>query len=187
VRVVGADDDTIRVSGTAICYSPWTTIYDEDGPFQERFVKTAADSVLDDGSERFLLLGHDWNKPLASTHAGNLWLKNDLQGLQMAADLDASSPTVRDVASSIASGVLRGMSFCFVAAPEGDLWSPDLTRRTVSKLVELPEVTLTPRPAYPQTSVALRDQQLLRRDVLRARGERLRREARIAHVHREYR
>jgi HK97 family phage prohead protease len=179
LRIVGAGDDTIRVSGTAIVYSPWTTIHDSDGPFQERVMPTAIDSILGDGTERFLLLNHDWKFPLASTHAGNLQLRNTPDGLQMAADLDAGNPTVQHVASSIHNGTMRGMSFAFTLDHDhGDTWNPNMTRRTITRFRDVPEVTICARPAYPTTNVKV-VRAIQRVEELRERGERLRRHEEI--------
>jgi uncharacterized protein len=186
LRVVGSDDATARVSGTAIVYSPWTTIYGEPpGPFRERVMRSAYDAVetLRQGEDRHLLYQHDWSvPPLASVRAGTLHLRNTEHGLLMAADLPLDRPLVRELLPSIRSGGLNGMSFAFLVDPAGgEEWDDDMTHRTITRFLDVPEVTLTPTPAYPQTSVQVERARTRRRAEL-ARARRSRRELDIARI-----
>lgn len=124
-----------------------------------------------DLSDVYLVYAHDPNQPLARVDAGTLKLKVDDEGLYFEATLP-NTTLANDVLENIRVGNIKGMSFMFTAAE--DKWElsnepgkPDI--RHVTKIDEVFEITITPLPAYDDTSIAIAS-----RDAQRANGYSLR-------------
>ena len=65
--------------------------------------------------------------------------------------------TARDLLVSVERGDIRGASFAFSIAPQGDRWQVQGDQVTRDLLdVDLHEITITATPAYPDTEVARR-------------------------------
>ncbi len=102
------------------------------------------------------LFDHERRSILGRVSAGTLRLQEDARGLAFELDLPDTS-TGRDLAVLVQRGDISGCSFGFVVPPGGDRWE----RRDGKPLrelrdVQLHEVTITPTPAYADTSVARR-------------------------------
>lgn len=67
-----------------------------------------------------LLSGHDYEKPLASTEAGNLSLSNGDDALEIEATLDADTTWARDFLAAHKAGLIRGLSPGFRVPVGGD-------------------------------------------------------------------
>lgn len=109
---------------------------------------------------------------LGRRSSGTLRLSEDSRGLHFEVDLP-NTTTARDLAVSVERGDIRGASFAFTTAQNGDRWNVngDLVTRDLLD-VDLHEITITPTPAYPDTEVAKRALATLstpRRGVLLAR------------------
>jgi len=124
-----------------------------------------------DLSDVYLVYAHDPNQPLARVDAGTLKLKVDDEGLYFESTLP-NTTLANDVLENIRVGNIKGMSFMFTAAE--DKWElsnepgkPDI--RHVTKIDEVFEITITPLPAYDDTSIAIAS-----RDAQRANGYSLR-------------
>lgn len=104
----------------------------------------------------YLIYGHDFNNVLARMDAGTLELSIDKTGLLFRATLP-NTTLANDVLENIRVGNIRGMSFGFTVADEsweyGKNDDPDVRR--VKQIDELFEITLTPIPAYKDTTVAI--------------------------------
>lgn len=111
------------------------------------------------------LVHHMPHLVLGRRSAGTLRLSEDSKGLAFEIDLPDTA-TARDLAVSVERGDITGCSFGFVARKGGDRWE---TRagRTIRELldVELHEITVTPTPAYPDTTVARRALEALQRPL----------------------
>lgn len=93
---------------------------------------------------------------LGRRSAGTLRLSEDSKGLEFEIDMPDTT-TARDLAVSVERGDIKGASFGFTVAPQGDRWQVQGDRVTRDLLdVELHEITITPSPAYPDTEVARR-------------------------------
>lgn len=101
------------------------------------------------------LWNHDEGKLLGRTSSGTLRLSIDERGL--AYDLDLPDTSVgRDVAALTARGDVTGSSFGFrTLADEWHKDENDVVTRTLLQ-VDLVDVSPVARPAYPDTSAALR-------------------------------
>lgn len=149
LRAVKNDDGTTTVSGTAIVFNqPSQPI-----PFIEYISRDALDDV--DFSKTLLLYAHDYNKILARADSGTLTTKIDDLGLHFTAKLPDTT-LANDVRKDIQAGNLKGCSFGFTIVPNGDRYDTDSKGQTihyVDKIDSVSELTITPIPAYNQTSV----------------------------------
>ena len=149
LRAVKNQDGTTTVSGTAIVFNqPSQPI-----PFIEYIDRHALDDV--DFSKTLLLYAHDYNKILAREDSGTLTTKIDDSGLHFVAKLPDTT-LANDVREDINAGNLKGCSFGFTIADGGDRYDTDSKGQTihyVDKIDSVSELTITPIPAYNQTSV----------------------------------
>ena len=149
LRAVKNNDGTTTVSGTAIVFNqPSQPI-----PFIEYISRDALDDV--DFSQTLLLYAHDYNKILARADSGTLSTKIDDSGLRFTAKLPDTT-LANDVREDINAGNLKGCSFGFTIADGGDHYDTDSKGQTihyVDKIDSVSELTITPIPAYNQTSV----------------------------------
>lgn len=104
----------------------------------------------------YLIYGHEFNNVLARKDAGTLELSIDKTGLLFKATLP-NTTLANDVLENIRVGNIQGMSFGFTVSDEsweyGKNDDPDI--RHVKQIDELFEITLTPIPAYKDTTVAI--------------------------------
>ena len=149
LRAVKNQDGTTTVSGTAIVFNqPSQPI-----PFIEYISRDALNDV--DFSKTLLLYAHDYNKILARADSGTLTTKIDDSGLHFTAKLPDTT-LANDVRKDIQAGNLKGCSFGFTIADGGDRYDTDSKGQTihyVDKIDSVSELTITPIPAYNQTSV----------------------------------
>lgn len=149
LRASKNDDGTTTISGYAVTFNqPSQPI-----PFIEYISDNALDDV--DFSKTLLLYGHDFNKILARADSHTLNIKVDQHGLLFTATL-ADTTLANDVREDIIAGNLKGCSFGFNIAPNGDSWDTDKDGNTihyVNKISDVAELTITPIPAYTSTSV----------------------------------
>ncbi|MDD1400986.1 phage major capsid protein [Limosilactobacillus reuteri] len=149
LRAVKNDDGTTTVSGTAIVFNqPSQPI-----PFIEYISRDALNDV--DFSKTLLLYAHDYNKILARADSGTLTTKIDDLGLHFTAKLPDTT-LANDVRKDIQAGNLKGCSFGFTIADGGDRYDTDSKGQTihyVDKIDSVSELTITPIPAYTETSV----------------------------------
>jgi HK97 family phage major capsid protein/HK97 family phage prohead protease len=165
-RTVNIDLQDARISGNTL--SGYAAIYDSPSePIEERgrrWVETIARGAFDDvlaaSPDVYLSLNHSPSSALART-PDTLRLYSEERGLRFEADL-GDGPTAQDVRDAVRRGVLKGASFRFVAAPDGDTWSrgsDGTERRTLTKVGRLVDVSLATSPAYPAAPpVELRSQ-----------------------------
>lgn len=175
-----ADGDGRTVSGYAIMFDKPSQ---DLGGFIEYIDNGALKDVNFDGV--YLVYAHDMNQPLARVDAGTLKLKVDDKGLFFKATLP-NTTVANDVLENIRVGNIKGMSFAFTT--KADKWtfgkngSPDI--RHVTVIDEVFEVTITPLPAYQDTSIAISS-----RDASKpayGKRERLRDELAIIRVRKEF-
>lgn len=102
------------------------------------------------------LYDHERRSILGRVSAGTLRLHEDAHGL--AFELDLPDTTVgRDLAVLVQRGDVAGCSFGFVVPEGGDHWNTRADKMVRElREVRLHEITITPQPAYPDTTVAMR-------------------------------
>lgn len=148
------DDGTTTISGYAVTFNQSSQLIPAK-PIS--FIEYIDDHALDDVdfSRTLLLYCHDFNKILARADSNTLNIKVDQHGLFFTAKL-ADTTLANDVREDIIAGNLKGCSFGFNVAPNGDSWDTDNdgnTIRYVNKISNVAELTITPIPAYTSTSV----------------------------------
>ena len=123
------------------------------GNFTEYIDQNALNGV--DLSNVLLLYSHDFSNILARADAGTLQTSIQPDGLHFNAQLP-DTQLGHDTYINILNGNIKGMSFGFNIAPDGDSWSVNSqgnTIHTIHKIGQVFELSLTPIPAYTETSV----------------------------------
>lgn len=100
------------------------------------------------------LKSHDTARVVGRTGAGTLNLREDDKGVAFENQLPDTTDG-NDIAVSVDRGDIPGMSFGFTSRQEEWDYSGDLPHRTVIE-ADLYEITYTPCPVYPDTTVGLR-------------------------------
>lgn len=146
-------DEGRTVEGYAAVFNQPTMI----GKVEEVVAPGAFEGRMDD--DVVALFNHDMNMPLARSNngEGTLHLRVDEHGLYYRFELGNQS-YAQDLAESIKRGDVRGSSFGFVVR-EDDYEKKDdgSYRRTIRSLARIADVSPVVNPAYPQTSVKMRD------------------------------
>src|SRR5690606_18413162 len=115
------------------------------------------------------LWNHNSDFPLGSMKNGTLKLEEDDKGLRFELELPDTT-WGRDAAESIRRGDTDGMSFGFeVVKDEWDNSDPKNVIRTLVE-VNLIEISPTPFPAYPSTSVSVRTAEEVYAEFVQANG-----------------
>lgn len=110
-----------------------------------------------DWSKTLLLYDHEFSNILARVDAGNLDIEVKKDGVYFQATLN-NSTLANDVFNDIASGNVKGCSFGFNIAKGGDDWDildDGTPLHIVTKIETIPELSLTPVPAYTQTNASI--------------------------------
>lgn len=150
IRAVDNQDGTYTVSGYAVVFNQPSNPM----PFIEYIGRDALNNV--DFSKTFLLYAHDYNKVLARADSGTLKTQIDDKGLKFTAQIPDTT-LGSDIFKNIKAGNVKGCSFSFKISNGGDRWNTrnDLTTvHYVDKIDTVRELTLTPIPAYEETSVS---------------------------------
>lgn len=155
IQVVKRDDtnEPKQIQGYAILFNSYSANL---GGFIEVVKPSAMNGV--DLSQVQLIYGHENNSILARADSGSLELKVDEKGLFFVATL-ADTSLANDVYADILAGNLKGMSFGFTIANDGDDWifdEGDTAIHVVNQIDEVFELTVTPNPAYQDTSVTVK-------------------------------
>lgn len=148
------EDGTVRVSGYA-------SVFDKPsenlGGFVERIKPGAfTETLKENRSDPRLLWDHNSQYVLGRRSAGTLVLEEDAKGLRFEATLPDTT-YARDLAVLMERGDVREMSFGFNVIRDAwfDVDKPIMKRDVLE--VRLIEISIVSFPAYPQTSVKLRD------------------------------
>lgn len=144
-----ANDGSHIISGTAVVFDQPS----EPMPFIEYVSPLAFKNV--DFSAVQLLYNHDFSSILARVDAGSLKISVDTKGLNFTATLP-DTQLGNDTFTNIQNGNLQGLSFGFTIAD--DSWGLDKDGNevhTINQIDQLFELSLTPIPAYPETSVGI--------------------------------
>lgn len=123
--------------------------------FYEIIKPEAVDGI--DWSKTLLLYDHEFSNILARVDAKNLTINVKEDGVYFQATLN-NSTLANDVYNDIKSGNVKGCSFGFNIAEGGDDWdftSDGTPLHIVTKIETIPELSLTPVPAYQQTSASV--------------------------------
>lgn len=153
----GAAIEGRQLIGLAAPFGSETRIAD----FRERIEAGAFAASLASGADILALADHDPAKVLGRTSTGTLQLRETSEGLEYRLTLPETT-VGNDLRALAARGDLGGVSFGFRAIR--DSWAGEV--RTLHE-VELHEVSIVQAwPAYPTTTVSLRNRQSGERDRL---------------------
>ncbi len=139
-------------------------------PRKEQFAPGAFRYTVENEQEVHLLVGHSFDRPLASRGAGTLHLTDTDDALTFAADIAPELEEVgyvRDVLAGLAAGLIVGISPGFRIPPERTVPNAEAVEeedpaegmaliRTIFEAV-LFELSLVTRPAYSETQVEARN------------------------------
>jgi HK97 family phage prohead protease len=157
VTASGDGSGRLKVVGHASVYnSPSVEMRSRLGSFVEYISPGAFDDVLSRSPSVVFNWDHDSRWPLASTDAGTLELRATDTGLRYYASVTPTS-YAEDLRSLMADGVVRGSSFSFTVAKNGEEWTSDGDRvlRTITRVQDLYDVCVCVSPAYPDADAAL--------------------------------
>ena len=144
------ESGTRQLSGYAVAFNQPS----QPLPFTEYISPHAFDDV--DFSQVRLLYAHDFNNILARVDSGTLSLKTDDKGLFFVADIPDTT-LGNDVYTNVENGNIKGLSFNAQIDPNnGDMWEQGADGKvihTINHFASLAEISLTPIPAYTETSV----------------------------------
>lgn len=144
------ESGTRQLSGYAVAFNQPS----QPLPFTEYISPHAFDNV--DFSQVRLLYAHDFNNILARVDSGTLSLKTDDKGLFFVADIPDTT-LGNDVYTNVENGNIKGLSFNAQIDPNnGDSWEQGADGKvihTINHFASLAEISLTPIPAYTETSV----------------------------------
>jgi HK97 family phage prohead protease len=143
---------------------PFNSKSEDLGNFREVFAPTAFDKIVGrhrndprGGMDVVALFDHV-GQPIGRTTNDTLKLAISERGL--AYSISPPDTTLgRDIVTLVRRGDLYGASFAFSVAPGGEQWTQEADGsavRTISEVGNLYDVSVVTRPAYPQSSAALR-------------------------------
>jgi len=151
VETRSEDDSSTNLSGYAIVFGqPSQNL----GGFIEYIDRNALDSV--DLSSVQLLYNHNFDNILARSDSSTLSLSIDDKGLFFNAKIP-NTTIGNDVIENVRCGNLKGCSFGFTIS--GNSWDDldaDTSIRHITQVERLYELSITPMPAYKETSVSQR-------------------------------
>jgi HK97 family phage prohead protease len=145
-------DGEVRMSGYAAVFDRLSL---DLGGFRERVARGAFDHVLKRDPDVLLLWDHDTKRVLAGTNNGSLELRSDSHGLRLEARV-APFSCANDLRLGMETGLIRQASFAFTGQDDDwDTGPGGTVTRTIRKVKDLFDVTVTAQGAYPETSAAL--------------------------------
>lgn len=147
------DGQSMTVAGHAAVFD---RISHDLGGFREKVDRHAFDAVLDSDPDVHFLWDHDTRFVLARTRNKTLDLRLDPQGLHYWARV-APTSYAKDLEILMERGDIDQASFAFTV--EEDDWEmdeEDYPLRTIKRVGNLFDVTVTAKGAYPQTDSSLR-------------------------------
>lgn len=148
LRSSNVDSSIGQIEGYAIVWdTPSTNL-----PFTEIIQEGALDGV--DLSKTIALYDHDFANVLGRADADTLELNVDEHGLHFVLEIPDTT-LGHDVYTNIKNGNLRGLSFRFTIADNGERWQHvnGQPTRVISKIETMREISLVSVPAYDDTSV----------------------------------
>ena len=161
LRVSRDGDELPKIEGYAAVFNKDS----EDMGFIERIAPGAFKNALKTSDVR-ALFNHDSNIILGRKSAGTLELKEDKKGLFMSVT-PPDTQLIRDmVLSPIERGDVTQQSFGFnIKADEWKDMDKETPIRTITEVNELFDVSPVTFPAYPDTEVALRSLDNIKKDA----------------------
>jgi len=152
IRLIAEDEKQPVIRGYAAMFEKWS---EDLGGFVEQIARGAFQKSLKSDDIR-ALFNHDPNYVLGRIKPGTLRLAEDDKGLAIEVD-PPDTQWARDLQISISRGDISQMSFGFrVVADDWKHVTGKISERTLLE-VRLFDVSPVTFPAYPQTTVKVRD------------------------------
>lgn len=152
IRIAAEEGAAPTISGYAAVFN---SMSGDLGGFREQILPGAFRDAISEGREILALLHHDPSRPIGRRSAGTLRLVEDERGL--AVEIVPGDTTYgRDALEMVRRKDIKGMSFRFRNAVSTWEKVGGERIRTISRVPEVPEVTLTAIPAYEATSAEVR-------------------------------
>lgn len=155
-RVKATNEETRTIRGYGVVFNKKSHPLIMDG---KRFIEVIAPEAVKgvDFSRNISLFNHNMDIPLASVESGTMRVGTDNLGVWYEADLPPS-PDGDNVWQNVKRGVVRGSSFQFDTAENGDEWEvrSGVLYRTVKQFAGIYEQGPVVNPAYPDTTAAQR-------------------------------
>lgn len=138
-------------------YGRETVLSDGAQPRKEVIASRAFANRVDLGHDIHFLSGHDYNKPLASTQAGTLTLRDTPQALHIEAVIKGNTSWAADFLAAHEAGLIRGLSPGFRVKPGGEkIEARDGAILRTIRGADLYEISAVTVPAYPQAQIEAR-------------------------------
>ncbi len=148
--------DERRLRGRAITFNSLSKVivHPRIGPFREQILPDAVNRTLKGSADVKALWDHDTREVLGSRKAGTLVLTKTLRGLDI--EIDPPKWAAKYV-ETVERGDVDGMSFRFLVPDQsGESWDfgsrDGIPVRSVKDMI-FREITITPFPAYEDTTV----------------------------------
>jgi HK97 family phage prohead protease len=161
IRAVDNEEEKMLIEGYAIMYDqPATHQYG-----RRKFTEIIKPGALDKTDMRDVPLRYNHNDNvmiMARTRNKSLKLIREEKGLKIQADL-LDTQSNRDLYKAIQEGLIDKMSFAFTVADGGDTWAfgEEETKREVTDIAKLWDVSVVDTPFYDSTSIYARSLELL--------------------------
>ena len=146
------EEDARFIVGYGIVFNQWSA----DLGFREIIRPGAEEGAL---AEDLLVAGnHDFNFLLGSRAADTAEFHVDENGVSYRVRINDDDPLALSMYHKVKRGDVRGSSFQFYVAKDGDKWTieGDEMTREITKFGDIIEMGPVTRPAYPQTSAVAR-------------------------------
>jgi len=161
IDIRAIEGDKMIIEGYAITYDKPAT-HEIGG---RKFTETIKRGALDRTDMKDVPLRYNHNDNvmiMARTRNKSLQLIKDENGLKIIAEL-IDTQSNRDLYKAIQEGLIDKMSFAFTVADGGDTWTfeSDETKRDVTNIAKLWDVSVVDTPFYDSTSIYARSLELL--------------------------
>lgn len=164
-------EDKLFLEGYFIRYNEETELY--DGVFEE-VAPSAIIKSLEENDIR-CLFNHDSGLVLGRVGNNTLELKSDENGLYGKVEINRNDPQAMAVYARIQRGDINACSFGFYPVKEDYETREDGSTKFIIREANLYEVSCVTFPAYPQTEIAARNQDIeaIKQEKLNTRKQKL--------------
>lgn len=142
-------DGKTTLSGYAMI---WGAVSGDRGGFKVRLLKNSAQFT----EPTYALFSHDWRAMLAFTEDNSLRITSDDVGVKVEMEL-ADTQAGKDAAYYVSRKMVKGMSFAMLAGGKYYVSNENDTKIHNYESFSSDEVTITPIPAFAETSIQVKD------------------------------
>jgi len=167
----GSSSVDARAEGDKRTLAGYAVVWNSDAQIGDAFIERIAPGAFSAAirGDVLALVSHDYSRVIGRTKSGTLRLSEDDRGLKVEIDVPNTSDG-NDLWELVGRKDIAGMSFGFRATKQEWDDTGDVPHRTVIE-AELYEVTATPIPAYPDTTLAARSLEAARAEADKAKAD----------------